>query len=201
MSFGRLWNASAKRFPVFTVSITNGALSATGNVVAQQFYEKDDENPGYQYMETLRFFMYGTCFAPISFRWYGVLSKVFPMKPSTTKFRSYKLGKEGWKTVAKRVAADQFVFAPIAVGTFIISMGVMEGKNLSQIKQNLKDRYIITMLAGYLLWPAAQAVNFSIIPLIYRVPFTGLTSLIWNTFLSFINNTKPGLKYASQIQE
>ncbi|OMJ23315.1 Protein SYM1 [Smittium culicis] len=204
MVFGKLWNESAKRFPLLTLSVTNGALAAAGDVVAQKFTGNDlDEIEGkkasHDFSQTARFFLYGFMFAPISYKWYSILSHRFPMKPVVGNMKR-KLGMDEWKVVSKRVMADQFLFAPLAVGMFIGTMGVLERKNFTQIKQNFKDRYIVNLAAGYFLWPAVQIVNFSIIPLIYRVPFTGLASLFWNAFLSF-SNSKTSFKEAAKILE
>ncbi|OMJ15011.1 Protein SYM1 [Smittium culicis] len=204
MNFGKLWNQSAKRFPLLTLSVTNGALAAAGDVIAQRFTGNDSDeiegkNASHDFSQTARFFLYGFIFAPISYKWYSILSHRFPMKPVVGNMKR-KLGMDEWKVVSKRVMSDQFLFAPLAVGMFIGTMGVLERKNLSQIKQNFKDRYIVNLAAGYFLWPAVQIVNFSIIPLIYRVPFTGLASLFWNAFLSF-SNSKTSFKEAAKILE
>ncbi|OMJ24654.1 Protein SYM1 [Smittium culicis] len=186
------------------MSLTNGTLAATGDIIAQTVTRNNSEKIDgkkkcHDFSQTARFFLYGFIFAPISYKWYSILSHRFPMKPVVGNMKR-KLGMDEWKVVSKRVMTDQFLFAPFAVSMFIGTMGVLERKNLSQIKQNFKDRYLVTLAAGYFLWPAVQIVNFSIIPLIYRVPFTGLASLFWNAFLS-ISNSKSSFKDAAKIPE
>lgn len=44
------------------------------------------------------------------------------------------------------------------------------------------------LLGFYKLWPAAQLVNFYIIPLKFRVNFSNIVSLFWNTYVSWLAN-------------
>ena len=45
------------------------------------------------------------------------------------------------------------------------------------------------MLFGfYKLWPAAQLFNFYVIPLKFRVNFSNIISLFWNTYVSWLAN-------------
>lgn len=43
------------------------------------------------------------------------------------------------------------------------------------------------MLANWKVWPIIQAVNFSVIPFQYRLPFQSTCSIGWNLFLSLLN--------------
>ena len=44
------------------------------------------------------------------------------------------------------------------------------------------------LLGFYKLWPAAQLVNFYVIPLKFRVNFSNIVSLFWNTYVSWLAN-------------
>ncbi|KAJ2082973.1 hypothetical protein H4R24_001167 [Coemansia sp. RSA 988] len=101
----------------------------------------------------------------------------------------------GWPTLAawiattgKRVAVDQIIFAPAAVAAFFTGMGLMEGKTFGEIRDHLHERYFKALAGNYVLWPAAQIVNFSIVPLMYRVPFSGMVGILWNFYLSWVNS-------------
>ncbi|KAJ2821929.1 hypothetical protein FBU31_004748 [Coemansia sp. 'formosensis'] len=89
--------------------------------------------------------------------------------------------------VLKRLAVDQTVFAPFATFSFVGAMGVMEGLGPSELVERFRMQYPEVLIAGYALWPAAQLLNFSIVPLAYRVPFSSIVGLMWHAYLSWSN--------------
>ncbi|OMH85322.1 Protein SYM1 [Zancudomyces culisetae] len=137
--------------------------------------------------QTFRFFLYGLVFAPVAYRWYSFLDKRFPFKALLNSQKS-KYNRDFFGTIGKRVLCDQVVFAPVAVSAFIVVMGTMEGKTKEQIKESHRLRYKKTLIANYYLWPAVQAINLSVIPLIYRVPFGAVFGVVWNSFLSYLTS-------------
>ncbi|KAJ1647936.1 hypothetical protein LPJ64_000748 [Coemansia asiatica] len=199
--FVGFWNRCAVRRPLLTISLTNGVMGAAGDVLAQSLVpqQQTSEDPpqsastktavSYDPWRTLRFFAYGCMFGPVAYRWYGFLDRRLPM----TAVRAAKAA-----TLAKRVAADQIFFAPVAIAAFFAAMGAMEGKGIGELKISLMERYPEALTGNYILWPAAQMLNFSIVPLVYRVPFSGLVSIIWNTYLSIVNGRKADFKQASK---
>ncbi|KZT61083.1 Mpv17/PMP22 [Calocera cornea HHB12733] len=67
-------------------------------------------------------------------------------------------------------------------------MGVMEGKNVQQIRQKYKDMYWSALIANWQVWPAAQLINFRYMPLPYRVPFQASLGVFWSLYLSLLNS-------------
>jgi hypothetical protein len=55
---------------------------------------------------------------------------------------------------------------------------------------HLKDVYVQTWLADCAVWPPLQLVNFTFVPLRYQVLYVNACNLGWNTFLSFMANSK-----------
>lgn len=120
-------------------------------------------------------FLYGgAIFGPAAATWYGILQRHVVL--STPR-----------KTMLARVAVDQGVFAPVFIGVFLSSMAVLEG---GSPKEKLEKNYTNALTANYMLWPAAQMVNFSVVPLEHRVLFVNLLSIGWNSYLSFLNSSK-----------
>lgn len=68
----------------------------------------------------------------------------------------------------QKVGIDQTLFAPTLNLFALPVLGLLNGKNLQEIKQNIADNYVDIMLAFYKIWPAAQLVNFYFVPLNYR---------------------------------
>ncbi|KAJ1835861.1 hypothetical protein LPJ63_000783 [Coemansia sp. RSA 2711] len=193
--------ATVKR--IAGLALFSGSVSATGNVIAQYLdswsrtgdcaADKTHTVPfsGYDPAQTVRFFVYGAAFAPISFSWHAFLNRRFPLMAAANApavasvARGSHLLSGKAKAVAKRIAVDQTVFAPFASGAFVAGMGILEGLDLDDLRERIRVQYPRVLLVGYLVWPAAQLINFSIVPLIYRVPFGSMVGLFWNTYLSW----------------
>ncbi|EPE06672.1 integral membrane mpv17 pmp22 [Ophiostoma piceae UAMH 11346] len=173
--------------PLLTQSITTAVLFATGDITAQQLVEtrtpkgdktadgKDDAPAGHDFMRTGRMALYGgAVFGPAAATWYNILQRHVVL--STPR-----------KTMLARVAADQGIFAPVFIGVFLGSMAVLEG---GSPKEKIQKQYVNALTANYMLWPAAQMVNFSVVPLEHRVLFVNLVSIGWNSYLSILNSSK-----------
>lgn len=78
--------------------------------------------------------------------------------------------------------------APLGLVLFIGSMGMMEGRTRSQIKQKYQDLYGDAIVANWKVWPIAQLVNFRFMPLPYRVPFSQACGVLWTLYLSMLNS-------------
>lgn len=53
---------------------------------------------------------------------------------------------------------------------------------------SLCQEYFPLLISGYLLWPAAQLFNFYFVPLKFRVNYTNMISLIWNSYVGYVAN-------------
>jgi len=80
--------------------------------------------------------------------------------------------------------------APIGLSTFLISMGVMEGRDIKHIRGRFEDIYRPALLANWKIWPAAQFINFRFMPLLYRVPFQQTCGVFWTLYLSLLNSAE-----------
>ena len=87
-------------------------------------------------------------------------------------------------TTAIKVLIDQFVQAPIFTVIIFAFLGLLEGKSIADIKRQLDDDYVDTMLANWKLWVPATAVNIAFCPPILRVLFLNVVFFFWSIFLS-----------------
>ena len=159
---------------MLTQSVTTAFLFAVGDVTAQQIVERGGTS-NHDVVRTARMALYGgTVFGPAAATWYGILQRHIVL--STPR-----------KTMLARVAADQGIFAPVFIGVFLSSMAVLEG---GSPKEKIEKNYASALKANYMLWPAAQMVNFSVVPLEHRVLFVNLVSIGWNSYLSYLNSSK-----------
>lgn len=133
----------------------------------------------YDSMRSFRAWIYGgIVFAPLGTKWYPYLDKLrIPgQKTSTTG--------NNWKSTAFRVGVDQLVFTPCAISLYFGIMGLMQQKTLTEIKKGWQENFVSTLLVNWTVWPTFQAVNFTLIPVGYRLLAVNVVSLGWNTFLS-----------------
>lgn len=100
-------------------------------------------------------------FGPAATTWFGVLQRHVVLNSKVT-------------TIAARVAADQCVFTPTHLTCFLSSMAIMEG---SDPIEKLRTAFIPSYKANLTIWPLVQGVNFTFVPLEYRVLFVNLISL------------------------
>lgn len=66
------------------------------------------------------------------------------------------------RAVLARVAADQLLWAPTFVVGFYGVKAVIEGKSPVEM---IRSKFWHTMLVNWAIWPAAQFVNFKVVPL------------------------------------
>ncbi|OWY94510.1 hypothetical protein PHMEG_00035730, partial [Phytophthora megakarya] len=127
---------------------------------------------------TLWMMVWGGLFAaPIMHTWFHVIERVIPGT--------------GKLAVAKKVAADMMIIAPGTSLAFFTVTKCMEGEPVHESFEVAKAKLPPTLLADYMLWPAANAIIFGLVPLHYRTPFTHCVSLVWSTFLSEMASHEP----------
>ena len=89
-----------------------------------------------------------------------------------------------YKSTIFRVGVDQLLFSPCAITIYFGIMGLMQRKSFTDIKQGWQDNFVSTLLVNWTVWPTFQALNFTLIPVNYRLLAVNVVSLGWNTFLS-----------------
>jgi protein Mpv17 len=91
---------------------------------------------------------------------------------------------EGLVPTVKRMLVDQIAFAPAFIAVFFLTAATIEGKP-EDGPRRIKTGWLDAVVANYKLWPAAQLVNFSIVPPHLRVLFANCVGVLWNSYLSF----------------
>ncbi|EME50373.1 hypothetical protein DOTSEDRAFT_69032 [Dothistroma septosporum NZE10] len=125
-----------------------------------------------------RFMAYPFIMAPIQHKWFGVLSSLFPIAA----------GKPHALTNAlRRVAFDQFIFAPVGLAAFFTFMTVAEGGGRKAVAKKFQDVYLPALKANFLVWPLVQVLNFRVIPIQFQIPFVSTVGIFWTAYLSLTN--------------
>ncbi|KAG9240550.1 hypothetical protein BJ878DRAFT_388671, partial [Calycina marina] len=201
--------------PVLTMMITNAVLGGIADTVAQsittirltalgkpggitkddtvaiEMHELDKRNrvsvndlipdskylpPPFDFERLTRFMAYGFMMAPIQFKWFKFLSRAFPITKSS-----------GMGPAMKMVAFDQLVFAPVGIATFFTVMTVAEGGGKRAVSHKLRDMYLPTLKANFMVWPLVQIINFRIMPIQFQLPFVSTIGIAWTAYLSLSN--------------
>ncbi|CAG9860757.1 unnamed protein product [Phyllotreta striolata] len=150
-------------------SLQAGSLMALGDVIAQFAIERKKQ---YDVMRTLRFGALGVgLVGPSVAMWYKFLSKMIRPDDKTAAF--------------KKVALDQFMFAPCFLPVFLIALNTLKGNDWQTTKAEIKDKYFDIMITNYQVWPLVQFINFKFMPLQYQVLMNQSVGLFWNSYLSW----------------
>merc|ERR1711916_357935 len=103
-------------------------------------------------------------------------------------FLGRRIGGTGLKKGIKTMLVDQCIFAPSIILTFFVATSAIEGKGPAEIKQKL-DRDLLTAVKGnYVLWPAAQLINFTLIPTKFAVLYVSNVAVCWNTYICWLTS-------------
>ncbi|EOA82228.1 hypothetical protein ACJQWK_05548 [Exserohilum turcicum] len=212
----RKYNQYYAARPVLTTMITNAVLGGIADTVAQtltavreravrkkggpgkddflaiEIHDLDRRNPlndndlipdskklppPFDFERTTRFMSYGFLMSPIQHRWFRFLSATFPVTKTAT-----------WLPALKRVAFDQFLFAPAGLAAFFTFMTVAEGGGKRAVQRKFQDVYVPSLKANYMVWPAVQIINFRIMPIQYQIPFVSSVGIAWTAYLSLTNS-------------
>lgn len=112
---------------------------------------------------------------PISHTWYAILEHLVTIKDKL-------IG------LIIRMILDAFLFSPVAVAGYFTWRTILEGGRSNDIVAKLRDSYVNALLASFRFWPCANIINFSLVPVEYRVLYNNMLSLFWNGYLSHINS-------------
>lgn len=190
--------------PLATKCMTSGIIAGSGDVICQyivRYYTfLDLDNDGHNgnesssssssimimreeagdtaqsfapdWIRTMRFSLLGFgLVAPVVHHWYGLLMTKLPGR--------------GTKAALQRLFCDQILFAPLFIPTFMTSLMVLEGKNMSNIPTTLKSDVPDVVVSNWALWVPAMFVNFRFIPVQWQVLYSNCIGLIWNIYLSW----------------
>jgi len=210
----RKFNSYYAKRPVLTTMITNAVLGGIADTVAQSLTairqravrkpggpDKDDIvaieiheldkrwsdhelipdskllPPPFDFERLTRFMAYGFLMAPVQHKWFGFLSRTFPVTKTAA-----------FVPALKRVAFDQFLFAPIGLGLFFTFMTVAEGGGKRAVQRKFQDVYVPALKANYMVWPAVQIINFRLMPIQFQIPFVSTIGIAWTAYLSLTNS-------------
>lgn len=176
-------NDAFNKYPMTSSTVTGFNTFFIGDAIAQGYeIQRSKGTKEFSLKHSLQIGVLGTILnGPLMFGWYGLLDKVFGASMTCH------------KTVFYKVAADQIVFAPLAIVAFFgykCNLTHSEPELVTTSFQiQVQNQFWDTYKADCILWPAANIVNFRYISLVYRPTFNSFVQLLWQTYLSYVANS------------
>lgn len=98
------------------------------------------------------------------------------------------------KLVLKKVLVDQIVFSPVNLLCYFTTVGLLERRSLRYIYEEFKQKGMANIyLVEWGIWPAAQWVNFYLLPMRYRILFDNVISFFFDIY-------SPYIKYKTELK-
>ncbi|XP_064538833.1 mpv17-like protein [Drosophila montana] len=153
-------------------------IMGAGDMIAQMAVEKrdfKDWNAG----RTARFSALGLVLVGPSLRkWYGALDTMVVKEQSTV------------QRGIKKMLIDQGCFAPPFTLLLSYLVPYINGEKHETIVKRIKENYFTIMKGSFMVWPLAQTINFTLVPVQYQVIYVQVIALFWNCFLSMMLNER-----------
>ncbi len=72
---------------------------------------------------------------------------------------------------------------------------------MADVKKKLQRDYLTALKGNYVLWPAAQLINFAFVPPPLAVLYVSGVALVWNTWLCWLNAQQTPVENAPLQQQ
>lgn len=160
--------------PLMTKAITSAIISAAGEALGS--WLKGSKQTFVQILRRIGvFFVYGLCIAgPFFHWWYGVLDQY-----------TRALGLPRILTFIIQLALNQLVMTPAMLVVTLAFLQLSHTTSVHSILRNVKNAFAGALYTNWRVWTVAQAINFQVVPLDYRVLFGNVVALWWNIVLSW----------------
>jgi hypothetical protein len=93
-----------------------------------------------------------------------------------------------------KIIGDTFVFGPVCLWAFFVSVSLMEGISWRHTEQKIRRDFVPTYLVDYSIWPLVQGLNFRYVPVQHQLLVVNLLCYFDDIFLSYVqHNSLPVL--------
>ncbi|KAL1520062.1 hypothetical protein AB1Y20_023537 [Prymnesium parvum] len=184
----------AKRAPLRFAVAYGGAKTIAADVLVQKYLEKQEHIDGRRAGVFLLFGLVQVGFVQYmlyvkAFAWLFPTAASFATSPLAAKLRD----PVGLRNVAKQVALDQFAYHPlIYFPVFYTFKEVVQGdsKSVQELVGRAMSQYLPNAIddlkALWSIFVPVSIIQFSLMPMHLRVPFTATAGFIWCGVLSFM---------------
>ena len=102
------------------------------------------------------------------------------------KIADYFIPGSGVRVVVKKVLADQLLFSPVCLTTFLVTLGLLERSSWEKIGRDCWRKGLVLYTAEWFIYPPASFINFYWMPLQYRVLFDNCVAFCVDMFQSTV---------------
>ncbi|CAN8067733.1 unnamed protein product [Agarophyton chilense] len=163
------------RNPILVKAITTSVIAFLGDVLAQFLTQIGSSEVQWDMRRTLSITIWGFCFiGPTLHYWFSTLDRLYTNKYS----------------VLCKLLTDQLLFAPFFNSAFMIGVGTLEGHSFKEVTETVKSKLWTALKANWMLWPAAQFINFSFVPKNLQVVYVNCVALVWNMIFMYISHSE-----------
>ncbi|CAH1451629.1 uncharacterized protein LOC111913049 [Lactuca sativa] len=176
--------------PVKTQVISSGLIWGLGDLAAQavtratavkkkNLFLSDEDNIHINWRRVVTTSIFGMAFVgPIGHFWYEGLDRFLKCR--------FNYPPKSMRFVAMKVALDGIIFGPVDLFVFFTYMGFASGKNVNQVKEEVKRDFLPALIVEGGIWPIVQVGNFRFIPVRYQLLYVNLFCLLDSCFLSWL---------------
>jgi protein Mpv17 len=182
----RLWSKYLKILdakPVQTKIGTSVAAAFLGDMIAQSLSPRKDDSFKPDFARTARLCVFNGGMGLFGHFYFAALDRGVKVGAAASASTSILKGPAHFVNSISKTFIDQGIFAPLATMMFYLFKVSSEGRP-SEFIDELKSKYVHTLIAGWKLWPAAHMVNFMFIPPQHRVLYTNFVSVAGTYVLS-----------------
>jgi protein Mpv17 len=185
----KLYKSMLSARPLLTKSLTSSGIMTVSDAICQKVImtdgrssSDDRKKPRLDFSRMLQVAITGlTWSGPVTHYWYEILEKIVTIEGPL-------LG------LIARLFLDALIFSTVTISGYFTWRSILEGSGFQGAREKLSRHFITTLLGAWKFWPAANIVNFSVVPLELRVLYSNVLSLFWTGYLTYVNSQKTTTK-------
>lgn len=166
--------------PFLTKTLSSCFVFAFGDYICQKLehkYISEKDNNSIDWFRVLRQSAFCVLCTPLLHLQYNkIIPYLFPEKSK--------------HSVLKSVAYAVTISDGSLNFLFFLYMAIINGHSLKDGMDDIMKKFIPVQINNIKFWPLLSWVNFTFVPPNYRVLFDNIMCILWNTYLSYVENTQ-----------
>lgn len=167
--------------PILTKCLTSFITFAIGDLLCQRLENNNSiiKEHSYNWNRVFKQASFGFLFTPYIHFQFNI---IIPKYIARGNFQIWKI-----------VLYNQIVNSTIFSFSFFTYINILNGMSIDSALQDTLLKLPSTLSTAWKVWPFIQYINFTYIPIAYRVIFNNSFGVIWNIYLSYVQNVKKNI--------